>query len=383
MKKIGWWIVTVFLLSCWLILPVTAEDGTEDAYDETLPSVYAELPDYLPDGLPDLLPDGMFSEDPDEAMAAVAEASDLSYLTSAVLNAVGLRLGDALTLLCTLVGLLLVAGMMRAVRDAVGGKSGELFGFCLRLVIYAAIVGQASGMLSLVTGYFNQLRILTVGMIPVMGALYAVGGNVGQAVRNGEVLTVFMSVIQYVATTLTPPFCGICLSFSLLDAFGSRLKLAPLGALIKKWYTAGLGLIMFLLGTVLSLQSVLTSRADTLAMRSVKYAVGTWIPVVGSAVSGALGTVASVIGSLRGIGGTCGVILVMLLLLPTLVQILLFRWVFGLSATVAEMLGCDSEARLLIEMGSLYGYMAAAVSVSSLVFILALGLLIGTAPALA
>ncbi len=383
MKNLGCFIAIFLTILRLLTISAAAEETSEALEAETLPPSYAELEGHIPEDVADLLPDGFFSEDPDEAMAAVTEASGLAYLTSAVLDAVGLRLGDALILLCTLVGLLLVAGILRMLKDTIGGKGGELFGFCLRLVMFAAIVGQAAGMLSLVTDFFDQLCTLTAGMIPVMGVLYAIGGNVGQAAVNGELLMIFMNIIQYIATTLTPPFCGICLSFALLDAFGTQIKLAPLGALIKKWYTAGLGLIMFLLGTVLSLQSVLTSRADTLAMRGVKYAVGSWIPVVGGAVSGTLGTVASVIGSLRGISGTCGVVLTVLLLLPTLVQVLLFRWMFHLSATVAGMLGCDGEARLLGEIGSLYGYLAAAVTVSTLLFILALGLLIGTAPSLA
>lgn len=40
------------------------------------------------------------------------------------------------------------------------------------------------------------------------------------------------------------------------------------------------------------------------------------------------------------------------------------------------MLACDGEAKLLGDMASLYGYLAAAVSVCSVTFVLALGLLI-------
>ncbi len=367
--------------AAWNAAAEGTRESTQLSYD-TLPPIYGDLADCIPEEVSGLLPEGMFSENPDEAMAAVSEASSFGYLFSMVLNALGLRLGDALTLLCTLVGLLLMAAIMRSLRDTIGGKGGELFGFCLRLVMYAAIVGQAAGMIALVSGYFDQLSTLTTAMIPVMGTLYALGGNIGQAALNGELLMIFLNVIQYIATTVTPPFCGICLAFSLLDAFECRLKLAPLGTLIKKWYTGALGFIMFLLGTVLTLQSVLTSRADTLAMRGVKYAVSSWIPVVGGTVAGTLGTVSTVMGSLRGICGTAGVVLVLLLLLPTLLQVMLFRWMFQLSSSIAGMLGCDGESRLMGEMAGLYGYIAAAVTLCSLLFVLALGLLIASAPAL-
>ena len=343
---------------------------------ETMPEAFINLGDVIPDELSGMLPDGLFSSDPATAAEAVGEMSELSYIVRSVLDAIGLRLGEALPLLCTLVGLVLIAAVLRALRDTVAGKGAEMFGFCLRLVLFAAIVAQAAGMVEVVQTYFSQMTALTGGMIPVMGVLYALGGNIGQATTNGGLMAVFLAICEYVSATVTPPFCGVCLGFALLDAFEGKIRLAPLSRLIKQCFTKLLGFVMFLLGVVLSAHSVLTSRADSIGMKGIKYAVGNMIPVVGGAVSGSLGTVAATVEMLRGVTGVCGIILLALLLLPAVVQVLLFRWCFTLGATAAEMLACDGEARLMNEMGSLYGYLAAAMSICALFFVLALGIMI-------
>ena len=152
--------------------------------------------------------------------------------------------------------------------------------------------------------------------------------------------------------------------------------LSPLAEQIKRWYTSLLGLVMFLLSLALSTQSVLAGQADTLGMRGIKYAVGNAIPVVGGAVAGTLSAVGAGMGLLRGVCGVAGILLVALLLLPALVELLLLRATLRLASTVASMLACDGEAKLLGDMASLYGYLAAAVSVCSVTFVLALGLLI-------
>jgi stage III sporulation protein AE len=237
-------------------------------------------------------------------------------------------------------------------------------------------------MVEAVQAFFTQLSTFMGGMIPVMGVFYALGGNLGQAAVNGEVLMVVLAVCQYVGATVTPPVCAVCMSFSLMDAFGLRLTLSPLCDRVKQWYASVLGLLMFVFSIALSVQSVLASRADNLAMRGVKYAVGNMIPMVGGAVSGALGTVAAGVSLLRGLCGVSGVVLVMLLLLPTLVQLLLFRGILRLAATVATLLSCDGESRLLTEMASLHGYLAAAVSVSAVTFLTALGILLRSGVAL-
>ncbi len=375
-------IPAVLLTAVWLtVLPAHAAENDTEAL--TMPPEYTDLENSLPAELEGLLPDGLFSSNAEEVLVAAETAADWRYLANALLSAVGLRLSDAIGLFTTLVGLILLAAVLGRLRDGLSAGGGEMFGFCLRLVLYTAIITQTAGMIRTVQGFFTSLGALTGGMIPAMGTLYALGGNLGQAALNEEILLLFLAACQYISTSVTPPVCAVCLSFSLMDALGTRLSLSALCDQVKKWYTALLGLIFFLLGLALSAQSVLVGRADSLGMRGIKYAVGSWIPVVGGAVAGTLGTVAESIRLLRGVCGIAGVMLVALLLLPTLIELLLFRTAIRLGATAATLLGCDGESRLLSEMASLYGYLAAAVTICSLMFLLALALFIHSAVALA
>lgn len=377
-------VILVLWFSPFLVVQAHAAEPTEaEGEAVTMPPAYTDLEDDLPDDLRELLPDGLFSEDAEQSLQAAQTMSDWKYLAGALLDALGLRLGDAIGLLVTLVGILLIAAVLSRLRESIGGSGGDMLGFCLRLALYAAIVVQTAGMVEIVQHFFASLRTLTTGMIPAMGVLYALGGNVGQAALNEELLLVFLALCQYVSTVVTPPVCALCMAFSLMDALGTRLTLAPLCDRVKKWYTSLLGLVMFLLSLALSAQSVLVSRADSLGLRGIKYAVGNMVPVVGGAISGTLGTVADSVKLLRGVCGVSGVVLVALLLLPTLVELLLFRAMLHLSATMATLLGCDGEARLINEMASLHGYMAAAVSICGVLFVFALTLFIHSGVALA
>ena len=126
---------------------------------------------------------------------------------------------------------------------------------------------------------------------------------------------------------------------------------------------------------MLAAQTTLAAKADTLAMRSAKFAAGNLIPVVGGSVSELIRTVSAGVGYLRGTVGICGVLLILLSLFPTLVELLLYRLVWQIGASVADMLGCDGERRLLDETASLTGYLIAAVSICSSVLLLAMTVL--------
>ena len=374
------WIAVCMGMSC--AIHAGAEEESTASW-ETTPEGYAQWEDHVSEDVRDQLPDGLFSTNAGEALEAVRELASVGGILRITLHVLGLRMSDSVGLLATLVGLLLLASILQSLQQAMGGKGAEMFGFCVRLVMFAAIIAESVTLLQGVQAYFSELQTLSAAMVPVMGALYALGGNVTQAVVNGEVLLVVLAVCQHVGGSTVLPMCGACLALALLDAFRSPVRLEALSGLIKRWYTTFLGLLMTILTAVLSAQSVLTSRADNLQMKGVKYAVSNLLPVVGGAVSGTLGTVAAGIGVLRSVCGVCGVILIALLLLPTLVQLLLYRAVFQLTGTAAGMLRCEGESRLLGEVASLYGYVAAVVSICSVAFVVALAILIGGTAAIA
>lgn len=367
----------LFLMIPLLLLLVTPlEVAATDTEAVTMPPAYTSIPDTLPPELEALLPDGLFSENAEEALSATSELTDWRYLLNTLGAALGLGLEDTVGLLSVLVGIILLAAVCARLRDGLGSTGGEILGFTVRLTVYTAIAMQTVGALSAVQTYFDRLMALTGGMIPVMGTLYALGGNLGRAAVSSELMLVFLGICQYISTTITPPLCVICTSFSLMDALGVRLTLSPLCDQLKRWYASVMGFVMFLLTLALSTQSLLAGKADTLGMRGIKYAVGNTIPVVGGAIAGTLSSVGVGVELMRSVCGVAGILLVAILLLPTLVKLLLLRATLRLAATVASMLACDGESKLLGDVASLHGYLAAAVSVCSVTFVIALALLL-------
>ena len=85
-----------------------------------------------------------------------------------------------------------------------------------------------------------------------------------------------------------------------------------------------------------------------------------------------LNTLAASVSMLRGTVGVAGIVVIILLLLPTLLSLLLTRLSFSAAAGVAEMLGCDSQARLYRDISSVYGLLIAAAVLSALMFVFAL-----------
>ena len=361
----------MFCVACVLLtmLSLCTVASAQASYS-TLPEEYVALEQYIPDGLGAILPDGLFSEDPEQVQTALRTLISFSGLLGVLGDLIGMHLSEGGVLLASICGLLLLCGLMKALG---GAWNMPLASIAPRICLFAAVAGAGYAAVSAMVEYFSALRTLMGGIMPMMSAMYLLGGNVTRATVGNSVLSVGLNVCSSVCAGIAPPLFGACMAMSLPSVLESGVDLSRLSAFLKKAYTSVLGILTFALTLCLSAQNLIASRADSLAMRSGRYAIGQMIPIVGGALAGSLDTLAAGVGLLRGMAGTCGVILLLLGCLPVLCRMLLLRSLFDLCSGVAHLMGCAPESGVLGEASSLFGYMAAAVAMCTAVFIIALG----------
>ncbi|MBQ7821942.1 MAG: hypothetical protein IJ391_06655, partial [Clostridia bacterium] len=130
------------------------------------------------------------------------------------------------------------------------------------------------------------------------------------------------------------------------------------------------------ISAIMTFQHTLASAADTLGARAVRFAASSFIPIVGSAVSEAVRTVSGSISYIRSAAGGICIVVIIIITLPTFVSLMLTRINLALSASLADMLGCERETKMLKEASSLINFLIAFVSLSAVMFIYLLTLLV-------
>lgn len=383
MKKTILFLLLLCALFPLLLLPVTAEGTDPLSVGEEIPEEYPSFLESIPKEVLELLPEELFSQKSQDVEDATRRMSSFSFLLKALFTAVGAELGGCLRLLASVCGLLILSSVFRTLRSSIGGEGiGRAFSFCSSLSILSVLIAKGYESIGRFTSSFSTLNAMTAALLPLLGVLYAMGGNLGTAVSATAGLSVYMTLMEELVGKSILPFCCICLAFALVGALDTGIRVGGLLSTVKKNYTTALAFLMMLLLAMLSAQTVLSAGSDSLAMRSAKFAAGNLIPVVGGSVSELLRTVSTGVGYLRSTLGICSILLLLLTLLPTLVQLLLTRLTWQLCASFADLLGCDGEKKLLDEFASLEGYLLAALTICSSVLVLSLTLLVRCATAL-
>lgn len=343
---------------------------------------YEKMLDSIPEDVAELLPEGLFSDDPEQIYQAAEQVTGFKYILSCVLRLTGLRLGDSLRLFATLLVILILSAMLRSLRGlARSAVLNQAVNMCTTAAMLGALIVTQYEQLQAVTLFLDRLNMLANAMIPLMGTMYTLGGNVAAATVNNAAMMVFMTVCENLCNRTVIPVTVVCIALALASALSPAVDMKGIATAIKKCYTFIISFIMMLLITVLSAQSTLAAAGDSLGARTAKFMAGSFIPVVGGALGESLKTVAGSIKYIRVSVGVVGIVIILLLLLPTLISVLLTRLALMASGTAARLLGCAEEATILGELTGVYGYLMAVICACSVMFIFSLTLLTRTSAA--
>lgn len=296
--------------------------------------------------------------DPLEAVRTVREAADPGAILKRLLG----MLTDAAEMVVPAAGplfglLLLCASLRAAVPAGQSAQTGEAFLRVARLAVSVTVFRLAGGALRLAESASGTVCRLAELLIPVTEGICLLGGGVteGRVARVGLMLA--LTIAEEAAGRVLIPAAGVTLGLAAVSggrgvvgrAAGAFRKL-----LLRLWQTVAVGMT-FLLGA----QSVLAKTADSAGLRWSKFALSSFVPVAGSALSDAWGTISSGLRVLRGAAGIGGILALGAAALPAAVPLLLWQAVFSLAAAAADALGLGEISPILSEAGGIVGMLAA------------------------
>lgn len=368
-------VVIMTVLVCIALTPsVAAKDGGLG-----LPEEYYDMMEDLPEDVVERLPEGLYSEDGDTVGEAITELVDTEKILDFLGELVGEGTYNTLGISARLCGILVIAAIFSALRESVRSEAiGSALRFCSSCAVFALLSGLIYKQISMVQSYFERINSVMLAMIPVTGAVWAMGGNVSTAASGSGTLYAFMAVSENICAASIVPVSCISVALALCRCLSPSMNLQGIASGIKKGYTFVLGFIMTLLLTLLSSQTAIGTAADTAAARAAKMVASSAIPIVGGSVSDTLRSVAAGVQYMKSVVGVSGIAVILILVLPTLISLLLTRLALIMSGCVADLLGCENESRLIGDLGGVWSCMIAVVAMTAVMFILIMNIFIKT-----
>ena len=336
-----------------------------------IPDEYEDLLDSLPGDIANILPDEIFSDNIEDISQGAQKLTSWAYIFDTVFDILGLNIKTVLKSIALIVGLIVLCSLLNMLKNSTNNiATSRTIDLVSGVAVITTVLKISQEPLQRAMALLEEIMVFTNTVSPVICAMYAMGGNVSGALIHNYGLIVFLSVLENICIISLEAIVGVCMGLTLASSFIGGANLLPLSNAVKKAFTFFIGMVMLIFTTVISTQTLLASKADTLSAKTAKMLATQIIPVVGGTIGETLRTAGASIEYLRSNVGVVLIVIFLIMILPTLISIALYRLGFIVSNAFAGLLGCERESKILLEISSIYGYVLAIISISAITLLL-------------
>ena len=355
-------LITLLLLLLLLPQSVQAAEGDESA----LASVESAA------GVGDISTPDTYEKMTDSGKKDLLSAS-LTVIQDTLTGIFGNVSGTLFLLLATV----LLAALLHTAR---GLANSRVLESAVELLIVLALAGipytSLKTLFEMTRQAFLNLSVFLTSFLPVTASLYTMTGSTATAAAGTSLMLLFNNAVVALADRFLFPLLQVCFALSLVSAVPNGISLQSIITLVKNTVTTLLAFAFTMFSAVLYFQTAITASADNLAYRSIRFASGVFIPVIGSVIGDASRTVNASIATVKSTVGYIGVAALAILLLPPIITAILYKFVVLLAAMAARILGCDRESKLLYDISSLLSVLMSTIIGVSAVFLISVAIFI-------
>lgn len=260
-----------------------------------------------------------------------------------------------------------------------GMRSAALSSVFSTVAILCVIASVAKPVTECILSAAQTLRDCSTFMlafIPAFTSIITVSGAPVTATAYNLLLFTACQLISSFASGLLVPFMGVYMGLCVAGSVGSDLGVLPLAKGVRSFVTWCLSLAMTSYVGLLSMQTLVSSGADSAMMKTGKFLVGSFVPIVGGAISDALSAAQGAVHLLKASVGAFGIVAGAVLFLPSLVQVLLWYLTLKCAAFTAELLTLKKLGSLLDACSSCLATMLAMLVSFMLLIIVSIMLLL-------
>lgn len=239
-----------------------------------------------------------------------------------------------------LIGPTVLCCVMEKMKSAFSASSlGEaLTGACF-LMLTAVMAKDLSDHVQLCTASVNRMAEVMQSLFPVLLTLLAAVGSTASAAFFQPATVAASGVMCALVHRVSLPLATGAAVVGLLDQLSPKVRLTRLASLLKtvmNW-TLGIGFTVFL--SVTALQALGGAAADGVSLRTAKYMVDHFVPVVGGMFADTMDTLVGASLLIKNAVGVTGLVMLLAVCARPMLQTLCTAGIYRVCAALMEPLG--------------------------------------------
>jgi stage III sporulation protein AE len=226
------------------------------------------------------------------------------------------------------------------------------------------------------TDAINSMIHFMIALLPLLLALLASIGSIASSALFHPLIIFLVNTSGILVNQFVLPLLFFSAVLGMVSTLSDQYKVSKLADFFRNIAVGLLGIFMTVFLGVISVQGASTAATDGLTIRTAKFIAGNFIPVVGKMFTDATDTVMSASILLKNTVGVTGLGILFMICVFPLLKVLSLGIIFNLSAAILQPLGGGPIIECLSIIGKAVMYVFAALALVSLMFFLAVTLMV-------
>ena len=284
-----------------------------------------------------------------------------------------------LPMLSLIVAIGVISNLLNGIKSKFNEKSTSGL---IHLVCFLAVVVLTIGMISSISEMsVSSIKAMVSQMNAIFPILLTLMIGIGATASAGVFQPIVAIISTYVAdffTYLILPLFTMSFVFGIINNLSDNIKLDKFNSFISSLFKWCVGLVFTLFFAVFTIQGISAGTFDSLSVRTTKYTIKSYIPIMGGYLSDGMDLILSSTILIKNAVGLVGLLMIISTIISPLLEIVVFSLLLKLVSAILQPMGNNKTSNFLMSTSKSITMLSSCIIAVGFMYLISVGLVMMT-----
>lgn len=300
------------------------------------------------------------------------ELNSMSFfdIFGSIMNTIQQQSVTPLNCVVKIMGVVMLVALINSVKSSLGSSSlTAVLNSVATLTVSIILIQPVYQTIEYSTTIIKLSADFMLIFIPVMAGIMLTMGQSLQAAGSYTMVMGAGTAVSQISNNILVPLLNTFLGISVVSGISQRVNLNGFCELINKVLKWVLTFTMSVFTAILTMQSIISSSADSAGVKATRFAISSFVPLVGGALSEAYQTVRGCMGMLKSGVGVFAILATGTIYLPAIISCLLWLAAINIAIALAGVFDMGDIIKLLKSVTTVINSLIAILLCCMIIFI--------------
>ena len=278
---------------------------------------------------------------------------------------------SSLILGCEILAVCIIIGLLNNFSNSFGSKTVSSLGTMIcGFVIIALCIGSFYQTYNSCSSTMDVMSTTMTVLLPIMIPLLISMGGISSGSIMDPVILASVTGFNFIMQHIVLPLIFLSAVFILINSITDKDYVKKLAIFMRKGALFITGLTITIFSGITAVQGIMTKSADSLLMKTAKFSIDNFVPIIGGFAADSLDMVINCIGVIKSAVGLIGIVIIISMLAMPVIKIMAVAVIYKITAIAAESVANKNISDSLNEIGTSAVTMTVVLAAGALMFLI-------------